>query len=340
MIRVGEAAGVSHATVSDVLNGRWKRKRISPDTRDRVLRAARELNYRPNRVVRSLFTGRTQTVAAVLHSVSGLYFPRIANGIEEEARRHGYHLMISRVRREEDETGEIEALLERRVDGLILSPRVDAEHQANYRHLISQGIPLVFVNSYMRNVPCPAVVGADEEGMRAVTGHLVALGHRRLAYVGATDTRIAHMRDRHRGFLRALAGHGLEVTDTPPCMDADSVAAAVVAALSRCPRPTALVAATDYLAVIAFETLESMGLRVPEDVALTGFSDCLENVSLYRVPLTSVRVDLEELGRTAMRRLLGEIENGVSRKLEVARMPATMVVRASSGCEIAKGMTA
>lgn len=274
-------------------------------------------------------SGRTHTLGVLLQNVAGEYFPRIAAGIEDEARRHGYHLLISRSLRAEEEIDEIEVLLEQRVDGLILVPRFFPEHRANYRRLVAEGIPLVFVDSYYPDVPCPAVVGADEEGMRAVTRHLLALGHRRIAYFDAGYPEILHLQDRRRGFLRAMKEHGLKVPDAYVHSAAKDASAAITEMLQRSSRPTALVTATDYQAVMALGVAETLGLRVPDDIAITGFSDCLENVNFYRVPLTSVRVDLDVMGQLAMQRFLREVEK-VSGRHEVTHVPATVIVRAST----------
>ncbi|MDD5705182.1 MAG: LacI family DNA-binding transcriptional regulator [Kiritimatiellae bacterium] len=136
MVSIGRAAGVSHATVSKVINDRWREKGITQETRDRVWRIAQEMNYRPNRLVRSVFTGRTFSVAVILPSIRMSYFTRVAMGVAAEAKRHGYHTLLSNVEQGiEDEASEIESLLERRVDGLMTSLRFDEANRANYRRL-------------------------------------------------------------------------------------------------------------------------------------------------------------------------------------------------------------
>ncbi|MDD5706868.1 MAG: LacI family DNA-binding transcriptional regulator [Kiritimatiellae bacterium] len=327
MTEIAALAGVSQSAVSLVLNDRWRAKRLSRAIADRVIKIARERNYRPNRLIHALRTGRTHTVAAIFYTVRGEYYPQIAAGIEEEAKRHGYHLLISQVMRGiEEEAGEIEVLLERRVDGLILVPRYPVANRDNYRRLIAQGIPLVCVDSYFPDVPCPAVVGADEEGMHAATTHLIELGHRRIAYAGMAPLDATHMKDRYNGFLKAMTGHGLEIPADFKVLDSVT---AVAKFLRRPGRPTAFMADNDYGALNAIRAAESLGLRVPDDLAVAGFSDCLANEDVYRVPLTSVHVDLMAMGRLAMQHFLREVEH-VSGRHELTRLPASLVVRASS----------
>ncbi|MDD5704798.1 MAG: LacI family DNA-binding transcriptional regulator [Kiritimatiellae bacterium] len=331
VVAIGKAAGVSHTTVCDVLNDRWKARRVSEATKDRVLQVARELNYRPNRLVKAIRSGRTQTVALIVPVMEGEYFPRIVFGIEREAKRHGYHLLVSEVARGsgEDEVREIEILLERRVDGLILVPRHIEANRANYRRLVAQGIPLVFVDSYLPDVPCPAIAGNDKLGMRAAAEHLIALGHRRIAYVGV-EKPTTHMYDRVEGFRAAMEAHGLDV----PGGYARAPEREAIAELLRRPdRPSAILAATDYIAATVLRVAESLGLRIPADIAVIGFSDCLANTDLFRVPLASVRTDLGEMGRLAMQQFLREVEK-VSCRRRVTRVKSQLVVRASCGGEM------
>lgn len=329
IIGIAKLAGVSHATVSYVLNDQWRAKRISAKLAERVRQIAVQQNYRPNRLIHALKSGHTHTLALILPDVSTAYFPRIASGVETEARRHGYHMLISQVQHGlEDEVAEIEMLLERRVDGLILVPRYGEHNRTYYRRLVAQGIPLVSIDSYYPDVPCPAIVGSDEEGMRLATRHLIALGHRRIAYQKLDLPEVVHMQDRFRGFCRTMADQGLAIPDEY-CIGETSEAVATL--LRRPNRPTALIAANDYLALDTMRAAEAMGLRVPEDLAVVGFSDCLMNVDWFRVPLTSVRMDLDAMGRLAVQQFLHEVEAGVSGRHATTRVAAELVVRASCG---------
>lgn len=331
MRRIARSAGVSQATVSYVLSGKWRDKRISEALAERVSTVAERHGYRRNRLVRALRDGRSHTVALVLpHLVVG-YFPWIAVGVESEARLHGYHVLINQFADAKDEAGEIEALLEQRVDGIIMTPRNVPASKRYYRRLVAQRIPLVFVDSYLADIACPAVLGEDEAGMRMATAHLIAQGHRRIGYSGKGQVGY-HLRDRLRGFQGAMADAGVPV---PRRHVAFGDHASVTAMLKGPDRPTALVAINDYVALDAIEAAEALGLRVPEDLAVVGFSDHLQRVEHFRVPLTSVRMDTDRMGRLAMQTLLQEIEEGVSGRRTAVRVGAELVVRASSGTAVA-----
>ncbi len=329
--QIAEMAGIAQSTASEILNGKWQERRISATQADVVLELARKHNYRLNRLVQGLRNGRTHTVVLILPTVRGEYFPQIAAAVEREAKNHGYHLLISQIASAEDEEGEIEALLERRVDGLILTPR--GSHQQYYSRLIAQGIPLVFVDSYVPSVPCPAVACDNLADMYTATEHLIKLGHRRIGYIGNVRKDEFHLNARLAGFRQATEAHGLQVPDrwifdSP----VDTFRADLTRMIKQADRPTALAAETDYAALVALSVAEGLGLRVPEDLAVVGFSDCLANMAFMRVPLTSMRTDLVKMGQLAMRQFVREVEH-LSNKHKLIPVESQLVVRASTVAE-------
>ncbi|MBI4028719.1 MAG: LacI family DNA-binding transcriptional regulator [Verrucomicrobia bacterium] len=346
---IGRRAGVSHATVCDVLNGRWQAKRISQATCARVRTIARKLNYRPNRVARSLLTGRTHTVALVIPSISRSFFPSIVLGVETEAKQHGYHVLLSHVIAGlEDEVPEIEALLERRVDGLIIVPRHGAHNRENYRQLLKEGFPLVFVNDWFEDVPVSAVVGDDFNGARQATEHLIALGHRRIAFLaGNPGPTVSQWRT--DGYHRALKEHGLAAPKNYIQGFAYTVAhgyAGMQRLLKLSEPPTAVLGGNDAAALGGIKAALEAGLRVPEDIAFVGYGDDLEEVWFQKIPLTTMRLDATEMGRRAMALLVEEMggppacgrdaQAGADRrkKKTMEKLSAKLVVRESCGAKV------
>lgn len=333
-VEIARRVGVSHATVCDVLNDRWQRKRISRQTFHRVSQVARELNYRPNRLARSLLTGQSHTLALVMPSISHSFFPHIALGVEMEAKKHGYHVLLSHVIDGlEDEAAEIEVLLQRRVDGLIIAPRYGAHNRAKYRELLREQVPFVFVNDYFDDVACPAIIGDDYNGMYRATEHLIQLGHRRIAHL-AGNRGPTTVQMRVDGYGAAMRAHGLPVPDgyvqgfvertTHTAYDD------MQRLLARLDRPTAVTAASDNIALMGMRAVWDAGLRVPQDLALVGYGDDIEQVWSQKVPLTTVRVDAEQMGRHALARLLEEMCAPGTTKV-VEKLPAELVVRESCG---------
>lgn len=334
---IGRRVGVSQATVSDVLNGRWQQKRISPVTSERVLAMARQLNYRPNRVARSLLTGRSHTLALMMPTFSGSYFAQIATGVEAEAKKHGYHVLLSHVVTGlEDEVREIEILLERRVDGLIVAPRYGAQNRAKYRELLQENVPLVFVNDHFDDVPCSAVVGDDFTGAYRATEHLIGLGHARIAHL-AGNCGPTVMQMRMEGYRAAMRDHGLTVPEeyvqgfVERTVDTAPEGMRCLLALPN--RPTAVTTSSDFSALAAIEVIWAAGLQVPQDVAVVGCNDDLEEVRRFlKIPLTTVRVDAKEMGRRAMALLIEEMRTPGRKKI-LEKLPAELVIRESCGAK-------
>jgi len=330
---IAHQAGVSHATVCDVLNDRWRQKRISAKTSQRILQTARALNYRPNRVAQSLLTGRSHTVALIMPAISHSFFPHIVSGVEAEAKKQGYHVLISHVETGlEDEVREIEMLLERRVDGLILAPRHGRHNRKKYRQLLAENIPLVFVNDYFEDVPAVAVAGDDLDGARQAMAHLIGLGHRRIGHLagtlGPTVTQL-----RIDGYRQALRDHGLPAPDHYLQGFDYGVAPGyegMKKLLALAEPPTAVFSANDLTALGGIKAVLEAGLRVPQDVAFVGYGDDLEEVWFQKIPLTTVRIDPAEMGRRAAARLI-EALRAAAPEPTVEKLPAQLVVRASCG---------
>jgi LacI family transcriptional regulator len=323
---IARRAGTSHPTVSNILNDRWQAKGISAGLAERVKMIAAEHNYRPNRLVRSLKSGRTETVSVMLPTISMTYFSSMAIGVEACARQHGYHVVISHVMRGlEEEIGEIEVLLERRVDGLILVPRYGEGNRANYRTLIRQGVPLVFLDSFFDDVPCTAVVGDDLQGGYLATRHLLDLGHRRIAHVTGR-TEVSSTRLRQEGYAKAMQEAGIVLS---PASIVAADATAIRELLSQPQRPTAVFACQDTAALEVIKAAGELGLDVPRDLSVVGYSDYVPFVEFNAVPLTTIRVDAEEMGRLAMQHLLAAI-GGTKSGFNLVQLPAQLVRRAST----------
>jgi LacI family repressor for deo operon, udp, cdd, tsx, nupC, and nupG len=328
-------ATASIALFQDGRDAKTKYRRVSVATQERVVNTARRLGYRPNRLVRSLRTGRTQTVALILPSFSGMYFARIATGVQAEAKKHGYHVLLSQVVAGlEDEVGEIEVLLERRVDGLIIGPRYGQSNRDKYRQLLQGRFPLVLVGDDFEDVPASAVCGDDFHGMYQATEHLIRLGHRRIAHLAgapeppASQARVA-------GYRAAMRDHGLEVAEADvqwyggPEKDPYHNMQRL---LARPDRLTAVTAVNDQAALDGIRAALEAGRRVPQEVAVVGYGDYLENPWMHKIPLTSMAVDTEEMGRRAMALLIGEMREPGGQKT-VEKLPAKLIVRESCGAK-------
>jgi len=325
---VARNAGVSVATVSRVYNNS---ARVLDDTRERVRRVAHRLGYSPHGVARSLITKRTHAIGVLLPDLYGEFFSEVIRGIDEAARAQGYHLLLASARNDDHSFRDTLDVMRGRVDGLIvMAPELRA---TDVRHWgLPQTLPVTLVNCPFNQGRFDSIAVANSAGARAMVRHLIGLGHHRIAIIrGARGNHDAA--ERLRGYREALRGAGI---DRDPHLEIPgdfSEAAGHAAArqiLALVPRPTAVFAANDGMALGALSAFRDAGLRVPEDVALGGFDD-IPMAPYVDPPLTSVHVDIWALGEHATTRLLERLRQGTGLKLRRETVPTTLVVRRSCG---------
>lgn len=329
---VAREAGVSVATVSRVLNSSGP---VSEGTRARIERIAQELRYVPNGAARSLITSRTQTLGVILPDLYGQFFSEVIRGIDGAVRAQQYHLLVSSSHSDRDELHAALESMHGRVDGLlVMSPHVDA---GVLQQVLPAHVPAVLLGSARGEVPVQGHVTMDNfGGARLVTEHLVGLGHRRIVHL-AGPAENADAQARQAGFRAALDAAGLSESDAVVTGDftEEGGGEAALRALDRADPPTALVAANDSMAIGAILALRERGVRVPEDVAVTGFDDL--PIGRYFTPaLTTVHVAIGQLGvrGTALLFRALETQNGPAEAAPVPEIiPAQLVVRASCGAQ-------
>ncbi len=323
---VAREAGVSVATVSRVINDSGP---VNEATRRRVERAARALRYVPHGAARSLITSKTITLGVLLPDLFGEFFSEVIRGIDQRAQRDGYHILVSSSHRKKSD---IEAALQAmsgRVDGLlVMSPDLSIDAlQAN----LPEALPVVLLNCEVKGMQYDTLNIDNFGGALAMSRHLLALGHERIAFVrGASGNHDAD--ERLRGYRVATQEAGM--WEAALELDGDFSQAsgheAVRQALAMSPRPSALFAANDAMAIGALSALREAGVDVPGEVAVTGFDDI--PISKYlSPPLTTVRVGISELGAQATARLIEAVEENGNRTKRKETAPTHLVVRRSCG---------
>lgn len=324
---VAREAGVSVATVSRVFNDSGQ---VSEDTRKTVREVAGRLNYWPNGVARSLITSRTHSLGVLLPDMHGEFFSEVIRGIDLTARNDNLHLLVSSSHSEIDALIAALLSLRGRIDGLIvMAPDVDAP--AAIRACIGE-LPVVMLNPGLELDECDSVSIANYDGAYQVVKYLMSLGHRRIAAVKGPERNI-DARQRLYGYRRALADGGGEMLPELEIRGNFREASGAEAAadiLRLTPRPTAVFAANDYMAVGLICALRAAGLRIPEDMAVAGFDD-IPIARFVTPPLTTVRVDAFALGQRAVELLLPRTQSKkpVDHRHDV--LPAEIIIRESSG---------
>ena len=322
---VAARAGVSVATVSRALNGVGP---VRGDTSKRVAAAARALKYVPHAAARSLSIRRSHTLAVLLPEVHGEFFSEVIRGIDVAARQRGYHILVSSSHNDAEEMSAVLRALRGRVDGLVaMSPDIEIR---SISRALAADMPVVLLNSAAAN---RSTIRIDNySGARSMTDHLIALGHRDIAFITGPE-RNADAAERLRGYRSAV---GMGPSARRPHIEIagdfteNAGYRAVPEVLSMSPRPTAIFAANDAMAVGALRALREAGLELPQDMALAGFDDI--PMSRYLTPpLTTVRVDFAEMGRRAVETLVNSIEGAETRGGRNEVIGTTLVVRESCG---------
>ena len=327
---VARVAHVHPGTVSRALNEET-RALVNQETAERVLAAANELGYRPNRIARGLKTSRSHTIGVVIPDITNPLFPPILRGIEDRLDEAGYtSLMVNTDNDPERERIYLEAMRGRQVDGFIsATARLDRELLVE---LAAAGTPLVLVNRSLEDGSVPAVTVDDRRGIGLAVEHVVALGHRLIGHVaGPQNLSTGHRR--HLGFLEAMRSADLEPPPEHVSFAAyfteEEGARACAELVDAAPELTAIIAANDLVAIGCYDALEARNLRCPEDISIAGFND-MPRVDRLRPPLTTVRVPQREIGQVAADLLLEQLGGAAEQASDILLEPA-LVVRGSTG---------
>jgi LacI family transcriptional regulator len=334
---VARRAGVSLSTVSQVLNGR--EGYASVETRERVLAAARDLNYRPNALARGLVTSRTGTLGVVITDITRGFFTQVVGAIEQVASAQGYSVLLACADGIQPEQTALETFLDKRVDGIVC---MSSSVEASADHILSVtrlGVPLVVINRPLQTTELNQIAWDDVEIGQRATAHLIGLGHTRIAHLsgllpepspGAPARRAAV--DRVSGYRAAMTAAGLPIDESLILrggFEYPTAFAACTQLFDRPDPPTAVFAASDAMAMACVNALHRRHLRVPEDVSVVGANDDLYAVQM-EPPLTTVRPPIAAAGRRAAELILAAINgSGPDAPLREV-LSSELVVRAST----------
>lgn len=329
---IARLAGVSPATVSYVLSPRTGVS-ISEATRKRVLKVATKLSYRHNELARCLVRGKTQTIGVLLAALDVTFHAGLITGIQQTCLERDYRVLLGYSPDDpEIEQKQLNLLLQQQVEAIIVIPgfgtcvRLDKWFGEN---IANERTPALILDHAIRGGKLDYVVSDDEYGAMSLVTHMAERGHRRIAYIGAMKWSSPAL-DRIKGYRAAMAKAGLPVDPALTFSEVvrpEEAAVCMGQALDMPEPPTAVFLASDYLVLGAMQAIAERGLRIPQDVAVAGFSDAVFAPFLN---LTTVRRSPIEMGKTATKRLLERIEN---RELEPEGIvtPTELIVRQSTG---------
>jgi LacI family transcriptional regulator len=325
---VARVAGVGISTVSRALNASGS---VSPTTRDRILKVASDLGYRPSIIAQSLVTHSTGTLGLVIPDLRNPYFPALARGVEDTAIRHGFTVMLGNTDNDPSrELTYVRTLVDKQVDGIILFGT--ATDAVLARRIVAAGIPLVSPDPGLADLA--DIVRIDQvASARRATEHLISLGHRRIAHLAAPSwTRTG--RERLQGYREALSAAGLPIASAYVSVgdwQTTGGAQAVREIWAEAAQPpTAIYAGNDLMAIGAAEALRERGIRVPEDVALLGHGN-VPFGSMVTPALSSMGEPHYQWGETAFSLILDRIRGQCTEPYRMITLPFHLVIRQSCG---------
>ncbi|MFB8368052.1 LacI family DNA-binding transcriptional regulator [Pseudarthrobacter sp. NPDC055928] len=326
MVKVAKLAGVSISTVSHVLNGT---RHVNDETRQRVLKAIEETSYRQDALARAMRRSRTDSIGLIVSDGGEPAFAEMIRGVEQTAASQGITLLLANSAEDpQREARAVQALLERRVDGLILARAAGSGSEA-LAEFTNQDTPLVLMDRL--SADSFDQVGVENRApIMELVEHLVSQGHERILLI-AGDTRVATLRERHEAFQEAMATAGIQEADrlTVIAGEPEETDAGIAAALSRAKPPSAVIACSTVLAAAALRQIQKRGLRMPEDIAFATF-DGFAYADLFEPQLTTVRQPAFQVGATAAELLTRRIADK-SAEPSVVRLAPTIEYRASTG---------
>ncbi|MFW5827821.1 MAG: LacI family DNA-binding transcriptional regulator [Alkalispirochaeta sp.] len=297
---IASTVGVSPRAVSSALNNSG---RLSPATRERILRVAKEMNYQPNVLARGLVQRRTYLLGALFPYASVSFFNQIISGIEAECSRFGYDLLLGNASLldEREEPQALLRLMNRNVDGILCSP--DPRARALFRQFVGGSVPVIQLMTRVPDIDLPFVGVDNERGGYVATQHLLSLGHRNIGFLASDRSWYTEIQDRQAGYVRALLEAGVQLDlnrfQIPGALTVADGMRATAALLESAPGLTAIFAPTDHAAIGAIHACRAAHRRVPEEISVVGYDD-LEIAELQiDYPLTTVAQPKERIGTLA-----------------------------------------
>ncbi|MEI6142941.1 MAG: LacI family DNA-binding transcriptional regulator [Mariniphaga sp.] len=326
--------GVSKTLVSFVLNGKGKEFRINEDICKKVQDTAKEMNYQPNRLAQGLRTGKTNTIGLIIADIANPFFGFLGREIEQEAAKSGYRVIFcSSDENPEKSKQQIAMLQQSQVDGYIISPPMYSSDQV--QALVKNNIPLVLIDRFFPEIDSNYVGINNFEAAYKATSHLIRLGRKRIACISVNKDMI-NMRERTEGYKQALIDADLPVDENLVKIltfshDNKELVKALKDLFGKKEnrKADAILFSTSKLGIMGIEFISSLGLKIPDDIAVVSFDD----PDAYKIcvsPVTVVNQPLKEIGKTAVQVLLNKIKHPDAKSQQII-LKTEFIIRKSCG---------
>ena len=314
---IQKKTGFSYSTISRVINGKAREYRISEETCEKILRAAKELNYRPNILAQSLRLKRTMTIGLIVSDIQNPFFGELGSGIEQELRSYGYSTILCNANGiPANEEFYLKILVDRNVDGIIISP-IHTQEWDNMGD-IGRQTPIVLMDRIFYHTDLPWVTSDNTQAAETMTEKMLALGHKRIAYLGGTSE--SYINDvRFKGFRKALENHGVEPDPELLFSAGYSVKAGaemMAAALEKEPNLRAVFCVNNLVFLGAMRIVQQSEIGGGPRILMAAF-DIGAYCSIFKRPLISANQNVEKIARTAVGLILDRINDRLSENSHV-----------------------
>lgn len=325
ILDIARELNISKSTVSRALTGHLN---INPNTKKLVLDLAAKLDYQRNMLAISLITNKSNTIGIMVPEFASSFFPKVVVAAQEEAAKNGYNIIISQANESyETEVANAKVMLANQVDGLIVSITKETRNFEHLKVFARKGIPIVFFNRVCEEMIVPKVIVDDYEGAFNVTQHLIQTGKKRIAHLAGPET-LSISKKRLNGYLDALKKNNIPIDEEiiiPFDLSTYKVKIYVKHLMSLDHPPDAIFAVNDPAAIETIQIIKKMRLQIPQDVAIAGFSDDYAS-SLIEPSLTTVSQPVAEIGKTATRIVIDQINREVSDWKAVTKILKTQLM--------------
>jgi len=329
---IGKELGISITTVSFILNGKAKEKRISEALTEKVLKFVEEVNFKPNMMAQGLRTGKSKIICLMVEDISNnLLFAQVARLIEEEAHNKGYRIIYCSTDNKKEKAIELIRLFrDRSIDGYIITPPEGIEKEI--QSLLDEGIPVVLIDRNLPSLDCNHVVIENLNSTYEAISHLIKNGFKNIGFV-TLDSDQMQMADRLGGYQKAIAEHGLKphVKKVGFHDSSDQNVDAIASFLRENKNIDALFFSTNYIGVWGLQAIKSLNLRIPNDIAVISFDD-QDLFKFYSPSITVVAQPVPEISSHIIRLMLNALEEKDSGIHEIV-LPAKLIVRESSSLQ-------
>lgn len=330
ILDIARALNISKSTVSRALQGHTD---IKDETRKAVVQMAKKLDYQPNLLAKSLVNSKSNTIGIIVPEFLTSFFPTVIIGAQQIASEAGYNVIICQSQESvQTEMSNTQVLLASRVDGVIISMTRETSDFDHFRTFGRHGIPIVFFNRICEKINTSRVTVNDYEGAYNAVEHLILNGYKRIAHIGGPP-KLRISQNRLKGYLDALKTHKLpshEKWIIPHDLSTENAWASAKKLLTQKTPPDAVFCVNDPAAIQTLLYAKSVGIKVPDELGIVGFSD--DPISSVIEPqLTTVKQPVGEMGRMAMSLLLEQIKRGAAPYTPVhTKLPTNLIIRQSS----------